>query len=141
MPGKFPRRVFIGGDYDFMACLRQIGKYVREARYQPIIAIDFNPLKDNIHDYDIRLLAMCKRAIFEVTSAAGQYMEIERVRDFKIDACIIYQKRTKNEKNYPQHISSMVTTYGLQNFGYATFKELEKVIKYKFLKYQPKKKR
>jgi hypothetical protein len=135
MPGRFTRRVFIGGDYDFMACIREIERYVREARYQPIVAIDFNPPKNNIHDYDIRLLCNCKYAIFEITSAAGQYMEIERVRDFRT-VCMVYQKRSEHNSDIPSQISSMLTTYGLENYGYCTFKNLEKIVKQTFLKYK-----
>lgn len=139
MPGRFSRRVFIGGDYDFMACIREIERYVREARYKPIVAIDFNPPKNNIHDYDIRLLCNCKYAIFEITSAAGQYMEIERVRDFRTVACMVYQKRSKHNSDIPSHISSMLTTYGLESFGYCTFNDLEQILKQKFLKYKKRK--
>jgi hypothetical protein len=52
---------------------------------------------------------------------------------------MVYQKRSEHNSDIPSHISSMLTTFGLESFGYCTFKNLEKIVKQTFLKYKKKK--
>jgi class 3 adenylate cyclase/tetratricopeptide (TPR) repeat protein len=89
IPGKYEDRVFIGGNYDWMPVLREIGKYTEENGFQPILAYDFK-IENDIHHFDLRLLHQCKYAIFDETHPAGELMEIERSKDYEVSVFIIY---------------------------------------------------
>jgi hypothetical protein len=115
-------RVFIGGDYDFMANLREIEACIPD-EFETVLAYDYEVPKEDIHDTDIRLLSKCGYAIFECTSSAGQLMELERTADFNVEAFVIYQVRNPKDPP-PAHISSMISTMDAPMFGYSTFREL-----------------
>ena len=116
------KRVFIGGDYDFMANLREIESAIPK-EFEPVLAYDYEVPKEEIHDTDISLLSKCGYAIFECTSPAGQLMELERTADFNIEAFVVYQVRNAKDPP-PDHISSMISTMGAPMFGYSDFREL-----------------
>lgn len=127
-PGEYDRRVFVGGNYDFMATLRKICDYVSGTSFTPILAWDFDVPSRRIHDFDLRLLHQCRFAIFEETSPAGELMELERTRDYGTLAIVVYQVRDTDSQAPPSQITSMATTYGLPLVGYATFEQLEEFI-------------
>lgn len=86
LPGNYDKRVFIGGSYanSHLNTLRELAKYVDELGYYPVIAIDYDPPRDdknqellNVHDFDVLLIHVCNYAIFELSKPAGQYNEIE----------------------------------------------------------------
>lgn len=109
-PGALQNRVFVGGNYDIMPLLKKICETVFDNGYQPIFAYDFEVPTDEIHDHDIRLLHNCKYAIFEVSNPAGELMEIERVRDWRIATLLIYQIRDKGNPTPPPAVTSMLKT-------------------------------
>ena len=127
IPGKYEDRVFIGGNYDWMPVLREIGKYTEENGFQPILAYDFK-IEKGIHNFDLRLLHQCKYAIFDETHPAGELMEIERSKDYEVNVFIIYQVRDLENDKPPAQVSSMVTSLKYPMRGYSTFEELNKVI-------------
>ena len=132
MPGTLENRVFIGGNYDFMAILNQIKAIVDENGFVPILAFNFNFKNDNIHNYDIRLLANCKYSIFEVTKPEGDLMEIERAKDFQNHILLLYQVRDPSNRNMPPSITSMLSTLKyelLEKKGYNQTTELYSIIK------------
>lgn len=105
IPGKFTNRVFIGGNYDHLANLRDVKKSVFKINHEvksnfvPILPYDdFLLPAEEIHDWDLRLLHLCSYAIFEVTYPAGELMEIQRVRDYKVNTLLVYDgSRSKGE--------------------------------------------
>ena len=129
LPGSFEKRVFVGGNYDFMANLGEITRCVENLEFQPIFAYDYDIPETEIHDYDCRLLHNCKYAIFEVTIPAGELMELERARDYNTKVLIVYQIRNPNDRSFPPQVSSMVKTFGHEAYGYFTFDELYKYIR------------
>ena len=134
MPGTPENRVFIGGNYDFMATLNDIKAIVTNNGFVPILAHDLTVENDNIHDDDISLLSKCKYSIFEVTDPEGALMEIERVKDFKIHTLLLYQVRDSSNRNMPKHISKMLSTLKLkqellEKIGYNQTNELYSIIK------------
>lgn len=126
-PGRYARRVFVGGNYDYLATLRKICDYVSDSGFTPILAWDFEVPRGGTHDHDLRLLHQCKFAIFEETNPAGELMEVERTRDYGVIAFIVYQSREEAQPP-PRQITSMATTYGIPLIGYATFEQLESFI-------------
>lgn len=127
IPGKYEDRVFIGGNYDYMPVLREIGKYTEENGFQPILAYDFE-IENSIHDFDLRLLHQCKYAIFDETHPAGELMEIERSKDYAVSVFIVYQVRDLENDEPPAHVSSMVTSLKYPMRGYSSFEKLKSVI-------------
>ena len=129
--GTIHNRVFVGGNYDFMPLLREICKTVSDNGYQPIFAYDFEVPKDEIHDHDLRLLHNCKYAIFEVSNPAGELMEIERVRDWRIATLLIYQIRDKANPTPPPAVTSMLKTLKYDRSimeGFSSIEEMKEII-------------
>jgi len=132
MPGNLENRVFIGGNYDFMATLNLIKTIVTENGFIPILALNLNVEKNNIHDDDIELLAKCKYSIFEVTRPEGDLMEIERATEAKKHTLLLYQVRDPENRNMPERITTMLSTLKqelLEKRGYNQTNELYSIIK------------
>ncbi|MEA2076181.1 MAG: hypothetical protein U9O85_10750 [Euryarchaeota archaeon] len=127
IPRKCEDRVFIGGNYDHMAVLKEIKKYTEENGFQPILAYDFE-IEDGIHDFDLRLLHQCKYAIFDETHPAGELMEIERSKDYAVSVFIVYQVRDLENDEPPAQVSSMVKSLKYPMRGYSSFEKLKSVI-------------
>ena len=137
---ELPKRVFIGGNYDNIAVLREIKNLVRNCGLQPALALDIEIATEEIHREDIRLLSNCSYAIFEETFPAGELMELERAKDF-LDLnlrqiYVFYQVRFDKEKEKPAQLSSMVISLARQikggqmvMEGYLDFEDLSRVIK------------
>jgi hypothetical protein len=95
-PGKFEsdwkRRVFVGGSYmKHYSEINQIKKVCKGLGYDPVIAFEFEMPPGKIHHHALMLLHECSKAIFEVTEHVGQLMEIERLRDYQVEALIVCQ--------------------------------------------------
>jgi hypothetical protein len=127
MPGKYDKRVFVGGNYDFPANLREIAKYVEAFGFQHILALDFDVPEGAIHDCDLRLLHNCEYAIFDITHSAGEVMELERCKDYGTRVMVVYQAREK--ETIPSQLSSMILTAGFRRRGYLEFKLLKDFVK------------
>lgn len=154
LPGKRKNRVFIGGDYDHLPDLREISRRVelmRKPKFYPVLPFDllkeqikeqnaetphFNPMdifRNHIHELDIFLVDQCQYAIFEITSSAGQLLElqhaVERANTKKdIDVRCLYKARIKaslGDATRPEHLSSMITTSVKNMAGYHTFSQLD----------------
>jgi hypothetical protein len=86
MPGTYNTRIFVGGNYTCQfVVLLEIQKFVRgffKGFFTPILAADFDFEKDNERSACLRLLHNCKFAIFELTTSAGQIIEIEAAKDY-----------------------------------------------------------
>ena len=141
LPGKFEERVFIGGNYDQIADLRNIASFVKESGFTPILPYDdFILPEDQIHDWDLRLLHCCNYAIFDVTQPGGELMEIERTRDYGVKTLLVHQIREK--KNLKTDLPSKVKTMLLQSGshetrGYTDFPALEAIIEEFLLQKNP----
>lgn len=134
LPGTKGERVFVGGDYDHLPDLREIKKCVDSLGYVSIIPYDCGMpeeyIKNYIHPFDMFLLGQCKYAIFEVTSAAGQLMELQRaLDDTECEVRVLYKARNDKQSDIPEHVSSMITTAVRNIYGYASFDDLPRIIK------------
>lgn len=119
LPGKFDERVFIGGNYNIPGNLRAIKGYVKQAGFVPIFPLDdYDIPKDQIHDWDVRLLHNCRYAIFDVSVPAGELMEIERALTFKTKTLLVFQVKESGQKT-PEQVASMLRTSGHRLQGYS----------------------
>lgn len=136
--------VFIGGNYDNIAVLREIKKYVKEAKFCPQLAIDKYPKLslEETHDKDIELAKSCPTNIYEGTFSAGELMEVERaaLREGVVKKIlVVYQRRKKqalhDPTRYPTQMSSMLVSLAkgkpeiITLFGYPDFTVLRSFIK------------
>lgn len=143
MPGRYERRVFIGGNYDFSVILKEIRDFVAKLEFQPIFALDFEIPPGKIHDYDLRLLHNCRYAIFEVGQPAGELMEIERALDYNVEMLILYQSREPGGGPPPTMTTMLTTalkTIGCEPKGYCTIEEQREIIR-DFLSSEPEESR
>lgn len=139
LDGTRDKRVFIGGDYDFMPILQEIAEFVRSQHFVPVIAYDHNVPPGAIHDEDLALLKECKYAIFEMSHPAGHLMELERAADYEETICfVVYPQRSEENPEPPPNLSEMVKLLLIKLFeegrgypplGYARFEHLENFIK------------
>lgn len=95
-PGRFEsdwdKRVFVGGSYlKHYSEINQIKRICKELRYDPVISFEFKIPGGKMHHHSLMLLHECSKAVFEVTEHVGQLMEIERLRDYEVEALIVCQ--------------------------------------------------
>ncbi|GAI10578.1 unnamed protein product, partial [marine sediment metagenome] len=127
IPSSWEKRVFIGGNYDYMATLMEIKEIVLNLGYEPIVAFDYGIPEDKIHHHDLMLLHDCKYAIFDVSQSDGHLMEIERTRDYNVKTLLVYSARN-DKKQPPSSMSAMIQTLGIQMSGYLNLRELRQLI-------------
>ena len=124
LPGTWDKRVFIGGDYDHLPILRDIQETVIRSGFQPIFPYDFMVPEKLIHHHDLMLLHCCRLGIFEVSSPAGQLMEIERAKDYDVQVILFYADRD----GPPHSLTMMVQTAGYSMELYSDSSDLKQKI-------------
>ena len=125
LPGIWFKRVFLGGDYDHLPILREIQVAVMKLEFEPIIPYDFEVPEKLIHHHDLMLLHCCRLGIFEVSTPAGQLMEIERAKDYDIDTILFYT----DIDGPPHSLSSMIQTAGYTMESYSSIPDLKEKVK------------
>lgn len=125
LPGTWDKRVFVGGDYDHLAVLKAIQEAVIESGFQPILPYDCLVPPDKIHHHDLMLLHCCRLGIFEVSSPAGQLMEIERAKDYDVQVILFYTDRD----GPPHSLSTMVSTAGYTMDAYSDIPDLKQKVR------------
>jgi tetratricopeptide (TPR) repeat protein len=124
LPGVWEKRVFVGGDYDHLAVLKEIQDAVIRSGFQPILPYDFMVPPNLIHHHDLMLLHCCRLGIFEVSSPAGQLMEIERAKDYDVEVILFYTDRD----GPPHSLTSMVLTAGYRMQSYSDISDLKRKV-------------
>jgi hypothetical protein len=119
-PGKFEsdweKRVFVGGNYaTHISELKKIKRICLDKGYDPVLAKEFKFPPGKIHHHSLMLLHECDKAIFEVSSEAGQLMEIERLRDYEIKPLIICQDGAHLSKMLEELVSAQ--DYDIKRYG------------------------
>jgi hypothetical protein len=133
-PGQFKsdweRRVFVGGNYrDQLAILNEIKVLVRSLGYDPVLPLDFVIPNARVHHHSLMLLHECSKAIFEISSEAGQLMEIERLRDYQITPLIVYQSSAGEEPpKVTEMLRALLASLGFEAKPYASLEELRTLI-------------
>jgi hypothetical protein len=126
-PGKamvgFPQpreiRVFIGTNYDVNIGIIPLVKEGIERKnvsfnsaYVPVTLLDVVVPGGSTHDVSLMLLHTCAYAIVDVSHPGGQFVEIERARDYGVNVLLVRQAATPIDPNRPPHISEMISTLG-----------------------------
>ncbi len=101
------RCCFVGGNYYIPQNLELIKQIVTDEGFEPIMPLDFKIPENDVHDRSLLLLHRCRKAVFEVSSPAGQLMELERCRDYNIRPLLLRQTFSGQEPEVSAMISSM----------------------------------
>jgi hypothetical protein len=64
------------------------------------------PPTSNAHDVSLLLLHTCSYAVIDVTAPAGQFLEIERARDYGVNVLLL----RNGPVGHQPHISAMITS-------------------------------
>lgn len=133
IPGTFGDRVFIGGNYLYGSRLEDIADAVTDCGLTPIIARQFIGVAPGTERHSsLYLLERCKLAIFELSSEAGQLIELENALNFSTITLCVWDAYHGDKPK----ISAMVTSHPLfqsNNRCYKNTRELQYYV-YDFLK-------
>ena len=131
-PQPWDIRVFIGGNYQtHMAVIRHIEKIVLALGYVPVVAFDMDIPRERTHHDTLMLLHTCRYAIFEISSPAGQLMEIERANDYNTEFLLLYSTIEPEAPPSPlvsSMILTMISTTGNRIEGYAQLSDIDSII-------------
>ena len=130
MPLGFPQpwesRVFVGGDYSTHGpIILEIREAVIRKGYTPVIPFEVAIPPELIRHHSLMLLHTCRFAIFEISSAAGQFMEIERARDYDTITLLV---RSAIDPSLQPRVSNMITTAGFRIEYYRDMPELRQIV-------------
>jgi hypothetical protein len=133
IPGQFTSRwrdrVFVGGAYEVIAALRDIGGVVRSKGRDAVMAFEFEIAPEDAHHHALMLLHECRAAIFEVSVEAGQLIELERTRDYMItDVLVLYQGTAGHTKHLSGMVSALLGRLRIEPVLYADNSELAGII-------------
>jgi hypothetical protein len=100
---NWSKRVFIGGNYSAnFGSLLKIKQVVLRKGLEPVVADDYvRPEEQTNHDFCLMLLHTCKYAIFDVTMAGGQLIEIERTRDYGTRKPLVIFNASSSDRDQP----------------------------------------
>ena len=130
--------VFIGGPFKIAAYLRELRRIFLQVRpnYTPYMSLDFTIEDGRTHDDCMEILSHCGYAIFDVSTEAGQYAEIEHARIKSIPSLLVFSAAEEKDKEKPP-VPAMIRTVGFPIKGFRYLSELEEILK-KFLPEQPR---
>jgi hypothetical protein len=124
-------RVFIGTNYDVnigVIPLVKEGIYRKflttGRRYWPVTVLDVVIPPNATHDISLLLLHTCAYAIIDVSHPGGQFVEIERARDYGVQVFLVRQAARPIDPARPPHISEMISTLGYSITYYFDPREL-----------------
>ncbi|MFN8584779.1 MAG: hypothetical protein U0446_05620 [Dehalococcoidia bacterium] len=129
-PGQYSsdwdRRVFVGASYkDSIAEVEAIAETCRSLGFDPIVEYEFEVSKAQVHHHALMLLHECRWAVFEVSSAAGQLMEIERARDYHIVPLVVFQGMSEYGRVASAMLEALLGRDGIDPKKYARIDELQ----------------
>jgi len=125
-PQPRERRVFIGTNYYVNPGIIPIAEEaVFRKGYTPIVVAKVGIRPEAIHDESLLLLHTCKYAVIDITHPGGQFMEIERAHDYKVEVLLVRQALDISK---PPRISEMISTLGYKIKYYSDPRELVSII-------------
>ena len=110
-PGNFDKRVFIGGNYSFGSRIEDIADAVRDCEYVPIIVWEFGISPGTERHSSKLILQKCKYAIFDVSSAAGHFFEMDDAEEYNL-VCLCLWDAHLDIGDGPR-ISAMVRSHSM----------------------------
>jgi hypothetical protein len=125
-PEPRERRVFVGTNYDASpGAIPILREAVIRKGYVPVVVADVAVEEDMIHDTSILLMHTCSFAIIDVTSPGGQFMEIERARDYGTKLLLVKQALDLTK---PRPVSAMVASLQYELKYYVDPRDLFKIV-------------
>jgi len=133
-PQPRAERVLIGTNYDVNVGVIPIVKdgifrknLTAGTNYIPIAVLDTFVPSGTTHDVSLSLLHTCGYAIIDVSHPGGQFIEIERLRDYGIphdNVLLVRQAARPLDPQRLPHVSEMVATLGYNTAYYYDHREL-----------------
>ncbi len=111
LPSAFKKRVFVGGNYQHGAVIEDIADAVRDCEFQPIIVWEFGVAPGTERNSSKLILKQCKFAIFDVSTAAGHFFEMDDAKEFST-ICLCLWDAHLDQGSGPG-ISSMVRSHDI----------------------------
>lgn len=108
-PGIFDKRVFIGGNYSFGSRIEDVADAVRDCEYVPIIVWEFGIVPGTERHSSKQILKQCKYAIFDVSSPAGHFFEMDDAAEYAV-ICLCLWDAHLDQGSGPT-ISAMVRSH------------------------------
>jgi len=134
-PGAFEKRVFIGGNYSFGSRVEDIADVVLDCEYQPIIAWDFGISLGTERHSSRQIIRQCRYAIFEVSSNAGHFFEMDDAEEYALDCLCLWDAHQGPSPS----VSAMVRSHSVfmtNNRPYRNTRELQHEV-FSFLRSLP----
>ncbi len=114
---NWSKRVFIGGNYSAnFGSLLKIKQVVLEKGFEPVVADDYVHSEQSNHDFCLMLLHTCKYAVFDVTKAGGQLIEIERSQDYGIRRPLVIFNANSLDRDRPLTSGTSMLEYDLVSY-------------------------
>lgn len=110
-PGTFENRVFVGGNYQHGAVIEDIADAVRDFEFTPIIVWEFGVPQGTERHSSKEILRQCKYAIFDVSSAAGHFFEMDDAEEFSTVCLCVWDAHL--DRGDGPRISAMVKSHAL----------------------------
>jgi hypothetical protein len=108
-PGTLENRVFIGGNYSFGSRIEDIADVVVDCDYQPIIVWEFGITPGTERHSSKQILKQCRYAIFEVSSNAGHFFEMDDADEYSLSCLCLWDAHQGSSPN----ISAMVQSHSV----------------------------
>jgi len=128
LPQPRERRVFIGTNYDANPGVIPLAKEgVIRRGYELVIVFEAGIPSNapDIHDKSLMLLHTCGWAIIDITAPGGQFIEVERARDYGVNLLLVRQAL---DPSHPPQVSAMVSTIGWHIKYYRDPREIIKIV-------------
>jgi len=132
LPGISETRVFIGGNYSFGSRIEDIADAVKDCGYESIIAWEFGIGRGAEWHSSGHIIKQCKYAVFEVSSDAGHFFEMEDAAKYRLTCLCLWDA---HQGSSPR-ISAMAQSHPVflnNNKPYQNTRELQYLV-YDFLR-------
>lgn len=96
--------------------------------FEAVVVLDYKVPPGMTHHHSLMLLHECKYAIFDFSHQSGQLMEIERVRDYGVQALIVFQTADPSFFPVSEMVKALVAEEGIKVEPYQDFDELRSKI-------------
>jgi len=134
-PGVSEKRVFIGGNYSFGSRIEDIADVVLDCDYQPIVVWEFGIPRGTERHSSKQIIKQCKYAIFEVSSNAGHFFEMDDAEEYSLDCLCLWDAHQGSSPS----VSAMVQSHSVfmrNNKPYRNTRELQHEV-FNFLRSLP----
>jgi len=121
--------IFVGGSYKQPRFFQDLKKQIQKNMFIPIIAKEWYSPPEEIHDYSLILLHLCKYAFFDPKRLDGGFTEIERATDYKVTSFLLYDvwEDEPDDRDFSRMVSTINNPY-VFFFKYADSKSFNRLV-------------